>query len=93
MANTHSNESNQQQQFIFGRPIYKEENNIVTAQYPHETIHDRRSRIASQLEALTLLIGANDGEDFNSMADPFQLEIKNLLHEMATELHALCESY
>lgn len=91
MANIHSIESSASPRFEYGRPIYKENGSTLTVQFPHESIRERRLKIAEQMEALTLLITANDGEDFNCIADDFQLTIKHMLHGMATELYALCE--
>jgi len=78
-------------QFKYGRPIYTESGRALTVQFPNESIHDRRRKIAEQIEALTLLITANDGEDFDSIAADFQLTIRHMLHGLATELYALCD--
>ncbi|WP_397474215.1 hypothetical protein [Pusillimonas sp.] len=91
MADMHSIESTPEPQFKYGRPIYTENGSTLTVQFPHQSIYDRRRRIAEEMEALTLLITANDGEDFNCMADDFQLTIRHMLSGMATELDALCD--
>lgn len=79
-------------QFKFGRPIYAEKDGALMAYFPFETVRYRRLKIAEQMEAITLLITANDGEDFDSIADDFQLTIRNMLSGMAKELYALCEA-
>jgi len=91
MANMHSIESAPEPKFKYGRPIYTEKGSTLAIQIPNESIHSRRRMIAEQMEALTLLITANDGEDFSLMADDFQLTIRHMLNGMATELYALCD--
>lgn len=72
------------------RPAYSEDGDSLVVRYPHISIASRRAEIAARIESITCLITANDGEDFDCLADEFQLSIRHMLADMATELHVLC---
>lgn len=72
------------------RPTYTEDGDVLVVRIPNTTASSYRATVAEQIEAITCLMTANDGEDFYSLNDELQLTIRHMLANMSTELNVLC---
>lgn len=72
------------------RPTYTEDGDFLVVRFPNTTADSYRATMAEQIEAITCLMTANDGEDFRCLNDELQLTIRHMLANMSSELNVLC---